>query len=153
MQDRLTAKRLFVTGTGTGPQIADRLGLRYGTLKRWSLAERWVDLRREHMAAQDAQQLRLPPTEPELVPPTAPAVPTDELGEQQRVVAVQIVRLDGLIADCMDASELVRLVQAKASLYGLLHARPAPVRSRGRAAPRLWASPVPDPELGPVPVP
>ena len=153
MKDRLTAKRLFVTGSGTGPQIAERLGLRYGTVKRWLLAERWADLRAEHMAAQDAQQMRLPPPEPELVPPAAPAVPSDELGEQQRVVAGQIARLDGLIAECLEAAELVRLVQAKTALYGLLHARPAPSRSRARSSARLWATPVPEPELGPVPVP
>jgi hypothetical protein len=149
MQDRLEAKRLYVSGAGSGPDIARRLGLKYPTVKRWILSGGWTPMRSMHT---DRAEERLIQDDPAPAPAPSPVLPGEVLTAQQLVVAGQIERLDGLIAECLEPNDMVRLVTAKAALYGLLHARPAPVRSRAKTR-ASWSPVEPLPEPSPEPIP
>lgn len=151
MQDRLEAKRLYVSGAGSGPDIARRLNLKYPTVKRWILAGGWTPMRSTHTGRAEARLIR---DDPAPAPAPSPVLSGEVLTGQQLVVSGQIERLDGLIAQCLEPGDMVRLVQAKAALYSLLHARPAPVRSRAKAR-TSWSpvEPLPGPDPEPIPGP
>src|SRR5579872_6953916 len=70
---RLACRREYIHGEGTLPKVAERHGLKVGTVHRWSLEEGWGRLRESWMDQQKRKDETSsnPPQAPLEAPPSA----------------------------------------------------------------------------------
>jgi transposase-like protein len=150
LADRIRIEREYIQGQGSLSRLARKHSIPEPTLRRWADEDKWT--RKRAVWTEKELNKTLKELETDTATATAPTQQQAEKDgtDQNQTITGQIKQIDLAILACHDPSVLVKLCEAKAKLYVLIHSKPAPSRpARRRPEP---VSPLqPRPVLDPVP--
>lgn len=120
----------FVQGKGTGPQVAKRNKVSYGTLRQWAFREDWQGLKEKR------EEMELAKLNEGLLP--AETKPVSELTQVSKLES-HLKRIDEALEAADDSKDIVNLVRARGEIEEQLHlakhgVKPGTAKTTGKQA-------------------
>lgn len=132
------ARRMIAELGWTISGASNQLGVPAYTIRNWSELGNWIKIARMNYARRDSL-CKARAAAPVVVPDIKPIVAPEEVeGDRIKTTLAQIDQIDKAIREA-EGIELVRLIEAKAKLWSLVHSKPQKPRNRRSSQPHFTA--------------